>query len=90
MPDPPVHPVKPLREHLFQPLHDLREFKPVRRQNVERKPIILKPQSTDHEPILPFRLTEDPGEQGHGVMPPEQGFPVVNTGTYFIPNTLSE
>jgi hypothetical protein len=90
MPDPSFLPVKPLREYLFHPLHDLREFKPVRRQNVERKPISLKPQSTDHEPIPPFRLPEDPGKQDHGVMPPEQGFQVVNAGVDFVPHTMPE
>jgi hypothetical protein len=42
MPDPPIRPVEPLREYLLEPLHDIREFKPVSRQNVEREPIVFQ------------------------------------------------
>jgi hypothetical protein len=90
MPDPPIHPVKPLREYLLQPLHDIRKLEPVRRQNVERQPIIRKPQSSDLELVPPFRLPKHPGEQGHSVISPEQGFPVVNAGTNFVPHTILE
>jgi hypothetical protein len=90
MPDPPIHPVKPLREHLLHPFHDIRELKPVRRQNVECQPIIRKSQSPDREPIAPFRLPEHPGEQGHGSTPPEQRLPIVDTGAYPVPNALTK
>jgi hypothetical protein len=85
---PPIHPVKPLREHLFQPFHDIRELKPVRRQKIERQPIIRKPQSPELKLIASFRLPEHPGEQRQGVSPPEQRFPIVNAGTYLVPNAL--
>jgi hypothetical protein len=90
MPNPPVHPVKPLREYLFQPLHDLRKLEPVRRQNVERQPVILKLQCTDFKLIPPFRLPEHPGEQRKSVSAPEQGLPIIDTSTYFVPNVLAK
>jgi hypothetical protein len=62
MPYPPIHPVKPLRECLFQPLHDLRKLESVHRQNVERQPIIFNVERTDHKLIPSFHLPEHPGE----------------------------
>jgi hypothetical protein len=64
MPDPPLQPVKPLREYLLHPLHDLRKLKPIRRLNVKRKPVILKPQEAHLEGITFFRLPEDAVEEG--------------------------
>jgi hypothetical protein len=87
MPDPPIHPVKPLREYLFHPLHDFRELKPVRRQDVERKPISFKVEHADFKLISFLCLGKHLGEQDHGGVAPEQGFPVVNAGTYHIPDT---
>jgi hypothetical protein len=90
MPDPPVQPVKPLREYLLHPLHDLRKLKPVRRLNVKRKPVILKPKQTNIEGIAFFRLPEDPVEEGESGGPSEQGLPIVDAGTYFVPDTLTK
>jgi hypothetical protein len=53
-----------LREYLFHPLHNLRKLKPVRRLNVKRKPVILRPQQANLEGIALFRLPEDPVEEG--------------------------
>jgi hypothetical protein len=90
MPYPPIHPVKPLREYLFHPLHDIREFKPIHGPHIEREPVILQPYQPKLKSIPHPGLGKHPGEQGHGVSPPEQGFPVVNAGTYLIPNTLTK
>jgi hypothetical protein len=90
MPDPPLQPVKPLREYLLHPLHNLRKLKPIRRLNVEGKPVILKPQQTNLEDIALFRLPEDPVEEGKCDGPSEQGLPIVDAGTYFVPDILTK
>jgi hypothetical protein len=90
MPDPPVHPVKPLREYLLHPLHDLRKLKSVRRLNVEGKPVILKPKQTNLKGIPFFRLPEDAVKEGKCDGPSEQGLPIVDAGTYFVPDTLTK
>jgi hypothetical protein len=46
-------------------------LKPVRRLNVERKPVILKTQQTNLEGITFFRLPEYPVEEGEGGGPSE-------------------
>jgi hypothetical protein len=90
MPYPPVHPVKPLREHLLQPFHNLGKPEPVRRHNVKHKPIILKPQGANLEGISPLNLPEHPGKKRQGGGPPEQGLAVVDAGTYSVPDTLAK
>jgi hypothetical protein len=90
MPYPPVHPVKPLRKYLLQPFHNLGKPEPVRRHNVERKPIVLKPQGADLERVPSLGLPEHPGEKRQCVGPPEQGLAVVDTGTYSVPDALAK
>jgi hypothetical protein len=87
---PPVHPVKPLREYLFQPFHNLGKPEPVFRHNVKHKPVVLRPQGADLEGVPPLSLPEHPGEKRQGVGPPEQGFAVVDTGTYPVPDALAK
>jgi hypothetical protein len=90
MPRPPVRRVEPLGEYLLHPLHDLRQFQPVLRPDVKGKPVILKLQPPDLEHEPKFRLSKHGGKDGQGLIPAEQGFPVIDTGTDFVPNSLCE
>jgi hypothetical protein len=90
MPRPPVHPVKPLREYLLQPFHNLGKPEPVRRHNVKHKPVVLKPQGADLERVPPLSLPEHAGEKRQGVGPPEQRLTVVDAGTYPVPDALAK
>jgi hypothetical protein len=99
MADPPIRPVVPLGEHLFQPLHDSRKFQPVRRFNVKRQPVIRKTQPANLENKPEFRLPEYPGEQYQGFIgdrprsagpQAEQRFPVVDAGMDFVTHPLFE
>jgi hypothetical protein len=88
MPYPPLLPVKPLRKYLLQPLHYLRQLKPLLGLNEKRKPVILKLQGTEVEGEAFFRLAEYAGEKEEGVSPVEQGLAVIDTGTYPVPDPL--
>jgi hypothetical protein len=88
MPRPPVRRIEPLREHLFKPLHNVRQFQPVLRPDVNGKPVILKLQPPDFEHEPKFRLMEHGGKDGQCLIMAKQGFPVVDTGTDFVPDSL--
>jgi hypothetical protein len=90
MPDPPRLPVVPLGEHLLQPLHDSRKFKPVRRLDIEAQPVIFKTERADLEFKPPLRPAKDLGKKRQSRRIPEQRFPVVDTGTDFVPYPLFE
>jgi hypothetical protein len=88
MPDPPRLAVVPLGKHLFQPLHDSGKFKPVRRLDIKAQPVIRKTKRADLENEPKPRLTKDPGKKRQSRRVPEQRFPVVDTGTDFVPYPL--
>jgi hypothetical protein len=88
MPYPPIYPVVPLSKYLLQPLHDRRQRQPIRRLNVERQPIVYNMQPANLKGKPKRGLLEHPGKQGHGLTPAEQGFPVVDLGTDFVPHPL--
>jgi hypothetical protein len=90
MPDPPLRPVYPLGKHLLQPLHNFRQFHPVRRLDKKPQPIILKPQSADRETKPEPRLTKHPGKDIQGRIAAEKGFPIVDPGTDIVPYVLSQ
>jgi hypothetical protein len=49
VPNAPVRPVVPLGKHLLQPLHDGRQFQPLRRFDIKRQPVIRKAQPPNLE-----------------------------------------
>jgi hypothetical protein len=88
--DPPLGLVYPLGEHLFQPLHDLRQFQPLDGLDVKPQPVILKAQAANREPKPEPRLVKHPGKDGQGRTAAEKGFPVVDPGADFVPDMLSQ
>jgi hypothetical protein len=88
VPDPPVIPVVPLGKGLLQPLHYRREFQAVRGLYIKGQPVVGKPQPANREDKPKGGLTEHPVKQGQGMTPAEQGFPVVDPGTDFVPHPL--
>jgi hypothetical protein len=88
MPYPPCLPVKPLRKYLLQPLHNLRQLKPLLGLYEKRKSVILKLQGAEVEGEAFFRLAEYAGEKEEGISPVEQGLAVVDAGAYPVPDTL--
>jgi hypothetical protein len=86
MPDTPLLPVIPLCKHLFYPLQYLRELKPIRRLDVERKPVVLQPQQAENELIPLFRLLKYLEEKIRCIGPAEQGFAVVDAGMDSVPD----
>jgi hypothetical protein len=90
MPGSPRLPVVPLREGLFQPLHDSGKFQSILGLDVKRKHIILKTQMANLKDKPKFRLMEHLVEKRPDFRPPEQRFPVVDLGVDFVPDTLLE
>jgi hypothetical protein len=90
MPGPPRRTVVPLREGLLHPLHYIRKFQPVFRPDIKRKQITLKTQALNLEGKPAFRLKEHLFKNLPGRILAEQGFPVVDLGADFVPNTLLE
>jgi hypothetical protein len=88
VPRPPRLPVVPLREGLLQPLQYVGKFQPILRPDIKRKPIILKTQAANLEDEPKFRLTKHPVEKLPNLTFLEQGFPVVDLGADFVPDTL--
>jgi hypothetical protein len=89
VPDPPLGPVYPLGEYLFQPLHNFRQFRPLNGLDVKPQPVILKPQAANREPKPESRLPKHPGKDRQGRTVTEKGFPIVDTGADFVPYMLS-
>jgi hypothetical protein len=90
VPGSPGRHVIPLGEYLLHPLHDFRQLKPVFRLDIKHKPVLLDPQTANRETKPKHGLLEHPGENGQGFGAAEEGFPVVDTGTDFVPHILSE
>jgi hypothetical protein len=79
-----------LSEGLFHPLHDSREPHPVLRPDIEREQVILNAEAPDLEGEAEGGFDEYFVEEGKGCGATEEGLPVVNPGTYFIPNVLGK
>jgi hypothetical protein len=90
MPNPPGLPVVPLREGLFQPLHDSGKFQSILRPDIKREPVTLKTQGANLEDKPMFRLIKHLVEKRPDFGPAEQRFPVVDLGADFVPDTLSK
>jgi hypothetical protein len=90
MPNPPIRRVVPLGKHLFHPLHDVRQFKPVLRFDVKREPVILKAQIPNPENKPKHGLLKHLGEDRQCPVAAKEGFPVIDTGPDFVPHTLSK
>jgi hypothetical protein len=65
-------------------------LEPVRRQNVEGKPVILQLQGANlkHRPLP--GPTEHEGEKVGYIGESEQRLTIVDAGTYLVPNTLTK
>jgi hypothetical protein len=72
------------------PLHDVRQFQPVLRLDLKRQPVVLKAQVPNREGKAKHCLTEHLREDRRGIGAAEEGFPVVDTGTDFVPYALSK
>jgi hypothetical protein len=90
MPDPPFRRVVALCEYLFHPFHDVRQFQPLFRLDVKREPVILKMQPANSEDEPAHGLAEDLFEDPQRPAAAEEGFPVIDTGTDFVPHFLSK
>jgi hypothetical protein len=90
MPDPPFRRIVPLRKYLLHPLHDVRQFQPVLRLDVKRKPVILKMQMANPEDEPKHGLAEDLFEDPQRPVAAEEGFPVIDAGADFVPHSLSK
>jgi hypothetical protein len=90
VPAPSRLPVVPLREGLLQPLHYIRKFQPVLRLDVKRKQIAFKAQATNLEDKPKLCLMKHPAKNIPDFRLQEQGFPGVDLGADFVPDTLLE
>jgi hypothetical protein len=90
MPDPPLRPDAPPGEGLLHPFHNSGKLQPILRLHIEHKPVILKTQDANLEDKPEPRLPEHTGKKRPGPVPSEQGLPIVDTGTNFVPHTLFE
>jgi hypothetical protein len=79
-----------LREYLLHPLYNLRQFKPVRGLDIKDEPVILDPHLSNGEDKPVHGFPEDPGEDSQGIGTAEEGFAVVDVGTDFVPDMVSE
>jgi hypothetical protein len=90
MPHPPRRRVVPLGKYLLHPLHNPRQFKPIRRPDIKPQPVILNSQPANLEGKPQHGLPENPGEHPQHFGAAEKGFAVVNTGADFVPHPLSK
>jgi hypothetical protein len=90
MPNPSRRRVVPLGEYLLHPLHNPRQFKPIRRSDIKPQPVILNTQSANLEGKPQHGLPEYPGEHPQRFSVAKDGFAVVDTGADFIPHPLSK
>jgi hypothetical protein len=88
MPYPPFHSVIPLGKDLLHPLQYLREILSVLRLDIKDKPVGVNTETPDLEGKAAHGFLEDPVEKADGLALAKDGFTVVNTGAYFIPDTL--
>jgi hypothetical protein len=90
VPDPPRRRVIPLREYLLHPFHYFRQFESVSGLDKKHEPVILKPHLSNDEGKPVHGFPEDPGEDRQGIVAAEKGFAVVDVGTDFVPDIVSE
>jgi hypothetical protein len=90
MPRPPCQRVVPLGEGLFQPLHDGRKLQPIFRFDVEPKLVRFKMEAPDLESEAERGFPKNPGKESGGLGQAEDLLPVVNLGSNFVPDPLSE
>jgi hypothetical protein len=90
MPFPPLGMIVALGKYLFQPFHNSRKFHPLRRLDIKLKPILSKTQSPNLENEAHAGLLEDLCKQAPCPRGTEEGFPIVDTGMDFVPDSLFE
>jgi hypothetical protein len=83
---PPFLPVIPLGKYLFHPLHNYRQLPPSFRFNIKGQPIIRKTEAPNSEGETAGRFAEHPDKNRPGLTAAEEGFPVVDAGTDFVPH----
>jgi hypothetical protein len=79
-----------LREHLLHPLHNSRKLQPVFGLDVKADPVGLNAEAPDLEGEAEHGFPEHPIKQGDGPGLAEEGLPVVDAGSHFIPNALGK
>jgi hypothetical protein len=90
VPAPPGQRVVPLGKDLLHLLHNSRKLQSVLGLNVKTNPVSLKLEAPDLEGETEHGFPEHPVEKGDGPGLTEDGLPVVNAGSHFIPDTLGK
>jgi hypothetical protein len=90
MPFPPLGTIVALGKYLFQPFHDSRKFQALGGLDIKLTPILPKTQSPNLENEVHSRLMEDLCKQAQCPRGTEEGFPIVDTGMDFVPDSLFE
>jgi hypothetical protein len=86
MPCPSRSQIEADSERLLEPLHNLRQLKPVRRPDIERQQFPFKGEPPHLEGEQLLRLEEKPEEQGfRPLLFPEERLSVIDSRPYFVP-----